>query len=130
MALAPGVPRRSRRVVQPTHFWTERLSVVCTRVYRESTRGLEIALRDQESSIRGGAIDALGVVGGDRAAKSLSIALHDENADLRERAVEALGQLGNPAALQFIEYAWVVNDDESVRSAAEAWLEALRDQVR
>ena len=89
---------------------------------------LEIALRDQEDSIREEAIDALEAVGGERAEQSLAIALQDKDAFLREQAVEALGELGGPTALQLLEYAWAADSDDSVRTAAAAWLEALRDQ--
>ena len=95
-----------------------------------AAEALEIPLRDEESGIREGAIDALAAIGTERAAQSLVIALQDEDADLRKQAIDALGEIGSPTALQILEYAWAGDTDESVRAAAEFWLEELRDQSR
>jgi hypothetical protein len=56
-----------------------------------------VALKNEDTSLRKGAADALGRIKDARAVEPLITALKDVDLDVREAAASALGQIGTPA---------------------------------
>ena len=78
---------------------------------------LQFALTDRDDGVRMAAIDALGTLGGDGAAKALTVALEDEDIWLRKEAIEALEANGGTQAIQSLGVA-LQDDDAAVRKRA------------
>jgi len=58
------------------------------------------ALKDNDSSVRRNAIEALALIGDVRAVDSLIVSLGDSELDVRKHAAKALGLLGDPKAIE------------------------------
>ena len=74
------------------------------------------ALKNDSSSIRWDAAEALGRIGDARAVPSLKNALKDENSSVRRAVIEALGKIGAPAVLPLIDA--LENGDDDARWTA------------
>ncbi len=66
---------------------------------------LTTALRDDDSKVRKGAVEALEKIGNAKAVKALVFALRDEDSEVRSNAVEALGNIGNYKAVKALVFA-------------------------
>ena len=84
------------------------------------------ALGDEEPTVRGAAVRALGGLRDTRAFEPLVNLLDDEAALVRVSAVSSLGRLGDARAVPHL-HAALDDDDRMVRTVAERSLEQLRD---
>ncbi len=85
------------------------------------------ALRDEESVVRAGAVDALCEIGG-LAVEPLIQALKDENGIVRLGAVAALGGIGDVRAVEALTQA-TIDEDVRVKIGALIALEKIRRKI-
>jgi HEAT repeat protein len=89
---------------------------------------LKTALCDDESSVRGAAVRALGFLGGPSDLPAILPLLKDPDWDLRWDAVDALWRVGTSAAIAPLESVAEDDPDDEIRARAAAFAKALRTQ--
>lgn len=77
-------------------------------------------LTDADRDVRRSAVDALEIIGSERANGPLKEALKDADAEVRRSAVDALGSIGGEAAIDSLKEALKDVDSEVRRSAVDA----------
>jgi HEAT repeat protein len=82
-------------------------------------------LKNERSSVRWAAAEALGKIGDERAVAPLKDALQDENSSVRRAVIEALGKLGTPAVLALINV--LENGDDDAQWTAARMLGRIGD---
>ena len=83
------------------------------------------ALKNEHSSVRWNAAEALGKSGDTRAIPPLKDALRDKNSSVRRAVIEALGKLGKPAVSLLIEV--LENGDDDAQWTAARMLGRIGD---
>lgn len=91
---------------------------------------LKTALDDDESSVRGAAVRALGYLGGADDLPAIVPLLKDPDWDLRWDAVDALWQVGTSDAIALLERVAEEDSDDGIRARAAAFAEVLRMESR